>query len=1379
MYLTTWLRPIRRIFRSSAPGPRKGSRPRSCRLQCEPLEARWLPSTWDTVYNILLNAAPEANRGFYVKPVGSPAVLSYHETESFEPASLIKVLIHLHAMRQVQLGAAHLTDPISYYFDPGNPGSGGVCPDSYPHLPVNKLTTTLGNALQLMMQNSDNRLTQAVEQYFGGGGVITLATANLVGMPNSNLSQFVTIGCGTPGNYLSLADTGRLYEKVENGTLLQGIYQSQFYQEMLGGGMWAALQPVVTQEAAAQLNKPANDPAVTALVTAFGAGVNWNGKGGSYTLTAGAPSGFYREIRTEGDIVRLPYHDANQQPAPRSFAAGVFIENAWSLIADPTPKRTQINTAMSTGEAEALRDEVHDALATWRPAAVAGLSATAVSSSQINLSWSAVPGATGYKVERYQGGWQQIGTTAAGVTTLFDTNLAAGTTYSYRVRATGLGGDGNYSPVAQATTYFVLDLQLLVQPPSVQAGLPFSLTLTARDRFGHTAAGYRGTVSFSSNDSRATVPGNYTFTASDNGVHTFTDVILRTAGSLTLTVRDTASSVTGNGSITVNPAAANHFDISAPSSSTAGAAFDGTVTARDPYGNVATGYRGTVNWSSGDTQATLPPNYTFTAGDGGVHPFRGLVLRMAGNQIVTVRDAGAGFSASAGMMVSPAAASQVVISAPGGSTAGTALPITLTVRDPYHNLATGYRGTMNVSTDDAQATLPASYTFTAADAGVHTFANGVILRTAGNRTVTAKDVGSGFFGNAAILVNPGPVGTLTVMGFPSPTTAGIAGSFTVAAKDPYGNLATGYRGAIHVTSSDGQALLPADYTFMPTDNGVHTFGATLKTAGTQALTATDMATGSITGTQGGIVVNPAATSVLVVAGFPSPIIAGTAGNITVTAKDTYGNISPSFTGTVHFTSTDSQALLPADYAFLTVDHGVHTFPVTLKTAGMQTITATDTHSATISGTQTGVLVTPAAPDHFQVTTLVATTVAGAAFDVTVMVQDAFRNTVTGYTGTITCSSADPYGATLPADYPFTAADHGVHTFRSGAALYTAGSWDVTATDTVSGIAGSATVAVTPAAADHFRVDAPDTTVAGQAVDVAVTALDPYGNTDVHYTGTITFSSSDPNAGLPPNYTFTAADQGMVVLVGGATLFLAGSQSITVTDVAIGLLPGSALVSVTPAAADHFQVDAPATVAPNMPFDVTVTALDPYGNADVNYRGTVAFAATDPDPGVVLPMPYTFNDADSGMHLFAGAFALVTPGEQTLTVTDTLSGISGSSDILVDPSGSPGSGGGGVHRPGFVQAGAGSEALAERAVISARCLGTVRLSRSLGWVGQGPGEDAVDALLAALVRAERKGVLFPSGRSVPGFGEVLPAGAVDGLFASQQFENEWNVAIASR
>jgi hypothetical protein len=86
--------------------------------------------------------------------------------------------------------------------------------------------------------------------------------------------------------------------------------------------------------------------------------------------------------------------------------------------------------------------------------APANLTATAASSTRVNLGWSNVAGETGYKIERSiaGGAWSQIGTTGADVTTYADTAAAAGVSYQYRVLAASAVGDSPYSNTASVTT---------------------------------------------------------------------------------------------------------------------------------------------------------------------------------------------------------------------------------------------------------------------------------------------------------------------------------------------------------------------------------------------------------------------------------------------------------------------------------------------------------------------------------------------------------------------------------------------------------------------------------------------------------------------------------------------------------------------------------------------------------------------------------------------------------------------------------------------------------------------------------------------------------------------------------------------------------------
>jgi fibronectin type 3 domain-containing protein len=95
---------------------------------------------------------------------------------------------------------------------------------------------------------------------------------------------------------------------------------------------------------------------------------------------------------------------------------------------------------------------------TQPPTAPGSLAATAPSSSQINLSWTAATdnvGVTGYNIERCQGSGCTLffRVAVATGTTYSDTGLAASTTYVYRVRAADAAGNlGPYTAVASATT---------------------------------------------------------------------------------------------------------------------------------------------------------------------------------------------------------------------------------------------------------------------------------------------------------------------------------------------------------------------------------------------------------------------------------------------------------------------------------------------------------------------------------------------------------------------------------------------------------------------------------------------------------------------------------------------------------------------------------------------------------------------------------------------------------------------------------------------------------------------------------------------------------------------------------------------------------------
>jgi hypothetical protein len=534
----------------------------------------------------------------------------------------------------------------------------------------------------------------------------------------------------------------------------------------------------------------------------------------------------------------------------------------------------------------------------------------------------------------------------------------------------------------------------------VAAGNVADLTVTAKDGSGNTDAGYRGTVRLDSSDSTAllanpltVLPASYTFTSADNGVHTF-EVLLHVAGSQTVKVTDTAtSSLTSTGTVNVVPGAVKVFAFSGVTSAvTAGNSQGFTVTAQDAFANTVTDYTGTIHFSSDDSQAGLPHNYPFVAADNGVHAFSA-TLRTAGNRTVTAVDTlDASATGSAGISVNSAAATHIGLGIAASGVAGSALDVTVTAQDPFGNTDPSFTGTVHFGSADLGATLPADFTFGTSDQGQHTFPAGVVLRKAGTESVTVttptlQD------GTNNVLVAPAPVSVLKVQpNFPTPAPAGTAGTVTVTAQDNFGNTVPTYQGQVHLGSSDLQVTAPPDYNFTAADNGVHQFPATVKTAGNQLFTATDASYANITG-NGGVNIVPGPVAKFGVKGFSPTNPSGVIVQVTVTVLDLYGNVVPTYLGTVQFTSTDGQAVLPVNYNFTLIDQGIHIFPIVMTTGGGQIFSVSDTVTG-FSGVVSGIVVLnpvpvivgitpPAAVANGSPVTIVVT---GTGFVITSVVQ---------------------------------------------------------------------------------------------------------------------------------------------------------------------------------------------------------------------------------------------------------------------------------------------------------------------------------------------------------------------------------------------------------
>ena len=406
-------------------------------------------------------------------------------------------------------------------------------------------------------------------------------------------------------------------------------------------------------------------------------------------------------------------------------------------------------------------------------------------------------------------------------------------------------------------------------------------------------------------------------------------------------------------------------------------------------------------------------------------------------------------------------AKRLSVTVSGSVSAGTAFSITITALDSAGNVVTSYTGTLLLTSSDAQAVLPASAAITNGTTTVQ-----VTLRTAGSQTISASDMAHAVAGVVSVSVTAGPASQLSVTSIPTSSTAGIAFNVTVTAADAFSNVLTSYAGSVHFTSSDSQATLPTD-SKLP--NGTAVFSIALKTAGSQTITVTDTVNASVTGTSGGITVNPGPPTRISLSAPPA-VTTNLAFMATVSAADNFGNVATSYGGTVKFTSSDAHATLPANSALTS---GTGSFSLTLITIGSQTITAADTVQAALQGTSGAINVVSNAATHLSVMGPGSSSTR-QTIQLAVNALDAANNVSTGYTGKVRFTSSDGQ-AKLPADSPLT-----MGTANFNATLETAGTDTITATDTTkSSITGIASISVTTAAALAIGSGAPPNGTVGQ------------------------------------------------------------------------------------------------------------------------------------------------------------------------------------------------------------------------------------------------------------------------------------------------------------
>jgi Calpain family cysteine protease len=188
---------------------------------------------------------------------------------------------------------------------------------------------------------------------------------------------------------------------------------------------------------------------------------------------------------------------------------------------------------------------------------------------------------------------------------------------------------------------------------------------------------------------------------------------------------------------------------------------------------------------------------------------------------------------------------------------------------------------------------------------------------------------------------------------------------------------------------------------------------------------------------------------------------------------------------------------------------------------------------------------------------------------------------------------------------------------------------------------------------QFAIAAPQTAEAGNSFYISVRAENSAGNAVVGYTGNATLMSSDgQNLHMSGPLVFSMGlAQAAVTLDTVDTVVLAatsGTISGTTGEIANG-----------PGVASDFVVQAPRATTTGVPFAVTVTAEDAYGNPISNYDGAMTLTTSD-GQSLDLSAKPVFTNGTAVLNL-----ALTKPDQ--LTITATANGVAGTSNTIINES----------------------------------------------------------------------------------------------------------------
>lgn len=621
--------------------------------------------------------------------------------------------------------------------------------------------------------------------------------------------------------------------------------------------------------------------------------------------------------------------------------------------------------------------------------------------------------------------------------------------------------------------------------------------------------------------------------------------------------------------------------------------------------------------------------------------------------------------------------------APSSQTVGVPFNVTVRATDSTWNLVTTITNSVDLTSSDASASLPSTFSLAGGTATVQ-----VTLNATGSFTFTADD-------QSDPTIPPATSSTISsylLQGFEFAKInqknqyAGQPMATTVTAVDPNGNTVpyTGPVSLSQITSYGDGRIVPATVNL---SGGTWAGNVTMYRADETSINRGNVnmfaylaADPSINGTSDPFTVHPGAFnrlqivvpgqdplpgSVSGLTGSPASQIVDVGFVVDVYATDAYWNQVPSGDN-VRITSSDAGASTPVTGA---LTNGYRQFTVSLGTVGTQTLTVNDQTNGSIqSMTSAGIPVMASGAHHFEFNTITGPVTAGQAISVTVRATDSGGNTVPGYAGNgILIANTGPGSISPEAIVFVNGVWTGQMTFRGAG-----GSVSVSCSDFSSPphTGTSNSFVVNPGPMAKLQVLLPGQTPAGGTAsgftgtptdqqagtpfNMTVRAVDQYWNRVPGITDAIDLSSTDEFAGMPAQITLVNGEK-----VQAVTLYRSGYQRITATHATNGAIlphtssqvwvtggPYSRIVIVAPG--EHVAAGTPEGRAGtatdqsiNYSFNVTVYATDqwynPVGGA------TDVIRITSGDPLAQLPADEAMVDgvATLTMRLSTGGFQQIT------------------------------------------------------------------------------------------------------------------------------------------